>query len=387
MCDFSGTNDLGEYRMPWVPPGIYFIVAVKDGAFNPLDGSPVIDQSEEPPDMFPPTFYPNAVDEAGAVPIRIEPGAQLNGIDFSLKAVKSLHVSGSVVDYGNGQAVAGEDVKLRRKFWNGTIAGPEETRRTDANGNFAFEKVLPGEYVISVVTSLPGFHTLSDTQTLTVNDRPVSGMRIVPKPYPSINGQLIFESNDTSEAKRASLRFTNTSVAHRRDEYDAGVDSDGTFQLSNVAPGTYRISLAGLSEDSFIRSATSGNQDALGRGLDVNDGSAENVRIVVGAIGGTVEGVVNHDTEHPAIGAAVVLLPDQRDRVGLFKTATSDQSGHFTLRGIRPGPYRVLAFTDLEPNVYFDPMFIEKYQSQSKAVTIDEGSRVTLSLTAIPIPQ
>jgi hypothetical protein len=97
--------------------------------------------------------------------------------------------------------------------------------------------------------------------------------------------------------------------------------------------------------------------------------------------------VVNQDTEHPANGATVVLLPDQRDRVGLFKTATADQSGHFILRGILPGPYRVLAFTDLEPNIYFDPMFIEKYQSQSKAVTIDEGSRLTLRLTAIPILQ
>jgi hypothetical protein len=383
-CDFTSTNDLGEYRMPGLPPGTYFVMAIKEDGFDQL---PVIDQSEEPPDMLPPTLYPNAVDEVGAVPIRIEPGARLNGINFSLKAVKPLHVSGNVVGYGNGQPVAGEGVKLRRTLSNGIVPGPEETSRTDAGGNFDFDKVLPGEYVISVVISLPGFHTLSDTQSITVNERPISGIRIVPRPYPSINGQLVFESNDSPEARRPSLRFTNIVSEPRREEYDAGVDGDGTFQLSNVAPGIYRISLTGLSDDSFIHSATNGNQDILGHGLDVSDGSADDVRIVVGSNGGTVEGVVNIETDRPASSAAVVLLPNQRDRVGLFRTATSDQSGHFTIRGISPGLYRALAFTDLEPNIYFDPVFTEKFETKSQAVTIEEGGRVTLSLTAIQRPE
>jgi protocatechuate 3,4-dioxygenase beta subunit len=386
-CDFTGTNDLGEYRMPWVAPGTYYVVALKDDEFGHPSSTPIMEQSEEPSDLFPPTFYPNALDEAGAVPLRIEPGAQLSGIDFSLKGVKPLRVSGNVLSYGNGQPVTGEDVKLKRKLWSGAIPGPEDTRRTDAAGNFEFEYVLPGEYVISVVTSLPGFRTLSDTQSLTVNDRPISGIRIVPRPYPTISGQLILETNEAPETRRASLRFSNTDTAHRREEYDAGVDSDGTFQLSNVAPGTYKISLTGFSANSFIRSATSGNQDALGLGLDVRDGSADNLRIIVGSNGGSLEGVVNKDTDHPATGATVVLLPDQRDRVGLFKTATTDQSGHFTIRGVLPGPYRVLAFTSLEPNIYFDPVFTEMYESQSKAITIDEGGHVQLRLTAIPNPR
>ena len=48
----------------------------------------------------------------------------------------------------------------------------------------------------------------------------------------------------------------------------------------------------------------------------------------------------------------------------LFKTAATDQDGHFTMRGLPPGPYKIFAWEELDPFAYFDP---ERYLSYGRA--------------------
>jgi hypothetical protein len=83
-----------------------------------------------------------------------------------------------------------------------------------------------------------------------------------------------------------------------------------------------------------------------------------------------------------------VLIPDQhRDRVDLYKTAVTDPSGRFTIRGITPGEYKIFAWEALEQFAYFDPDLLRKYETQGKAVQISESDKETADVKLIPAAQ
>jgi hypothetical protein len=64
---------------------------------------------------------------------------------------------------------------------------------------------------------------------------------------------------------------------------------------------------------------------------------------------------------------------------------TTDQSGHFAIRGAMPGNYKIFSWDDLETNIYFDPSFIQQYESQGKALHLDADSSLTVNLKVIPV--
>jgi len=87
------------------------------------------------------------------------------------------------------------------------------------------------------------------------------------------------------------------------------------------------------------------------------------------------------------VGAHVVLMPnaDRRDRKDLIKTAMSDQHGRFAIPGAVPGDYKMFVWEDLEPNIYFDPGFIQQYESQGKPVHLDEDGDVLVTLRPLTV--
>ena len=103
---------------------------------------------------------------------------------------------------------------------------------------------------------------------------------------------------------------------------------------------------------------------------------------------GVIEGNLTDAFAQPVRGNQVVLIPDQgRDRSELFRSATTDASGHYTIRGIYPGNYKLYSWEAIEANSYFDRDVLSQYESQGKAVRIQEGSKETLDLKVIPPKQ
>src|SRR5205807_6163475 len=108
-------------------------------------------------------------------------------------------------------------------------------------------------------------------------------------------------------------------------------------------------------------------------------------RLVVSSAGGRIEGQALTEEQLPATGCIVALIPEPRYRsqTALFKSSTTDQFGHFTLRGIPPGEYKLFAWDDIEPGAYQNPDFLRPYEQKGKSVHVDEGGRVTIELRLI----
>jgi hypothetical protein len=77
--------------------------------------------------------------------------------------------------------------------------------------------------------------------------------------------------------------------------------------------------------------------------------------VVVGANGGTIEGG-SHGR------ATVIDIPsaERRARWNLYRQVTTDEDGHFSLRGLNPGKHKIFAFEELPgfPDDVLKPNFL-----------------------------
>ena len=98
-----------------------------------------------------------------------------------------------------------------------------------------------------------------------------------------------------------------------------------------------------------------------------------------------VDGTIIDKGQKPIPGVQAILIPDrQRDRRDVYRFATTDQNGHFTLRVIAPGDYKVFAWEDLEPGAYNDPDFLRKYEALATPVKVSDSATLSVAVKVLP---
>jgi hypothetical protein len=162
----------------------------------------------------------------------------------------------------------------------------------------------------------------------------------------------------------------------------AKVGDDGSFWLSNVPAATYTIDVHGMPETFYIKSIRMGDADALEAGLDLTRGGGM-IEILLSPNAGQVDGSI---LDQAAVSSAVVVLAPEgrrREQTSLFKMTNTDAQGHFTMKGIAPGDYKLFAWEQSEEANYQDPEFLRPYENQGESVTIRESSRESVQLKLI----
>ena len=99
-----------------------------------------------------------------------------------------------------------------------------------------------------------------------------------------------------------------------------------------------------------------------------------------------LDGVVADQKGQPVANAVVVAVPPAhlRNRIDRYRKTVSDQSGRFTLHGVPPGDYTLIAWESVEGDAYYNPEFLKTCEAQGSAVRLAEGERKSLQLQAIP---
>src|SRR5262249_18323292 len=112
---------------------------------------------------------------------------------------------------------------------------------------------------------------------------------------------------------------------------------------------------------------------------------SDSLEVALSTKGGLIEGTIVDKEQKPMPGGQAVLVPEgQRDRRDLFRPSIADQNGHFTMRNIAPGDYKLFAWEDLEPGAYYDPDLIRKYEALGTPVTVSGSGRLSLEAKVIP---
>ena len=170
---------------------------------------------------------------------------------------------------------------------------------------------------------------------------------------------------------------------------NASVDRLGNFTWKDVNRGAYIVRVVGGDAVGFfVKSVTLG-------GRDITTGFATsgpaNIDVLVSTKAGRIDGsVVAKDKDgddHPIANATVVAVPEEKYRKlpERFATASTDQHGGFTIRGLAPGSYLLYAWQDLDDEQWLDAGFLKSQEANGTSVKVEEGSnqRVELTLSVV----
>jgi hypothetical protein len=145
-----------------------------------------------------------------------------------------------------------------------------------------------------------------------------------------------------------------------------------------------------LPPNSYVADILQSGLSIYDSGLLITDQSVTPFEVVVRSNGGSIGGIVRETTRQmPVAGATVVLVPlaPRRGNPSLFKTATSDANGKFTMTGIFPGNYKLFAWDNIEPGEYQNAIFLGQYEEKGMAINVAPAIHLDTSVSLISIPR
>jgi hypothetical protein len=386
----ADTNDLGEFRIPNLRAGQYTIEA------NPPDRKGGANEQL----IYATTYYPGTLNKEQSVPLEIHAGGE-TPVNFGLQRSRVFSVSGTVPAVpGSGRPVF---IRLNPKgsdLDNYANGGPQSAN-VGEGGKFEFPSLLPGSYTaqLEFTGSADGeqmrMKTLRASQPIEVSDADVEGLQLQPDVGGTVRGKLHMDTGQKFDWTQLIVFLLPLGEPEGIVLGDSGsfrfppsVSPDGTFELKDVAGGTYQLVVGAKSNnlrDYFVTSVSMAGRDVADSGFPV--GAETFLDVVISANGGTIEGTVEDSSGKPVAYAKVLDAPsaEHRARRDLYQQDTTDERGHFSLRGLNPGKYTAMAFEQLPgfPDDIRRPNFLTPYESQGQEIELGEGARRSVVLKVI----
>jgi hypothetical protein len=383
------TDERGEFRLP-VSPGEYYVK---------IDNSSRLNRSPHPVPRV--AFHPGVprLSEAKAISIR---GESVHVGDIYLPRSQVFSISGTVVAPAGSTNAANtariyllpaDPSDLAESIQVGT---GQPTPASFSELPFKIEGINPGNYLVYAsyqASARPAQTYIIEKMPLTITDRDISGVRIAVKPNLDVPVRVIISGD------RSSVSLEDVFIRLQpRDRLPSRVATSSGPGAIRVDPSTgestltglgnnlrFGIRVSGLYGNAYVADVRQGGQNVFADAAIEANPSAGAVEIEIRTEGGVIQGVVRDTSSQPA-QATVVLIPDsaRRKNLDLYKTATTNSSGQFAVRGIAPGQYQIFALP-IRPEVAVDdPAFIAQHQSRMTPISVSAGSTIETSLRIIP---
>jgi len=394
----GSTDDLGEFRIADFRPGRYTVLA------TPPPDLPILDAAKpaqgEGQLVYAPTYYPGTVDQNQSVPVDAQPGHE-TPVNFEVLLTRAFRVTGDVLGLGSSD-MAEITLNSENKDAEQHVQPVNAAQHLQPGGKFEFVNLLPGSYRVRIVLftlgngRTPNARFVGVNRNVEVTNEDIRDMHLQVDQGASVRGRFRVETGEQFDWTQLTVMLAGSDgysgffVPSNGSEPPtfSTVAKDGSFEMKTVPGGRYHLVVGarGSSDklrDYFTKSVMLNGQDVGDSGFEVN--SATDLEIVISKKGATIEGTVVDDKGNPVSAATVVDVPDsgRRLRLDLYQQETTDERGHFSLRGLNPGSYTVLAFEDLDDSPQ-DPKFLTSYGSKGEKVAADEGTDKRIVLKLIP---
>jgi beta-lactamase regulating signal transducer with metallopeptidase domain len=428
-------DDRGEYRMFWLPPGDYLVLADPPAPFLSNQGNASViagPRGGVPPPVpmttpqFTRTFFPQALTTTDARILTVKSGDQLSGMDITLQKGTTYKITGDIhaAPYtgtapppgrgrganANANGPQGIPIYLGLEYRDPTVVDMRSTNlggtvpsagsallTQSADGlraTFEVRDVLPGEYYLvprvtqAVPTGLGNFGI--NRIPVDIRDKDVTDLSIELVPSVAVNGILTIDGHAPGNV---TVRVAIGAVGNPSPTYQ-GISAravipkadDGTFTIANIPQTRYRVEMgAGLPPDLYVSDVRLGPVSVFESGFEVGRELTAPLEVSLRSGAGTVEGIVRDGSNKPVPNATVAVIPPdaRRENRVLYKTATSDAAGRFSIRGIAPGGYKLFAFEGLGGGEFYNSRFLSKYEFRGKSINVTQGGTSTESLTVI----
>ena len=332
-----------------------------------------------------PTYYPNATTQDRASVVEVAAGREAEGIEIHMTtapAQRLLTVSGTVRGIPPGAFAfvlllsTDSSQPMRRQF-------PAEV---DQQGRFSISGLLPGPY--DLVARCEAKAPLRGRTSLKLGSD-VSDLELVLRPPGEVTGTVVV-GQAMADGSPAVIRTVSLEPAGGYTQYESSfpsttVERDGSFRIDGVWPGKFRLLVDPLPDTAYIQSVEVDGAAAHGGVIELKDGAnAPRVKITVNLNGAVLSGrVLDMDGELDTSPLArVFLLADAKEIPAAYGTLL--EGGKYTVKGIRPGKYRLFACDATQLACGFDAnerqSTLRKLFSMAEEMEIRPGDRIVKDL-------
>jgi hypothetical protein len=367
MVQSTSAQADGSFVIGNLNPGNYYLSA--RGNTRPPNGESFVEN-----------FFPNTSDTLSASPISAAAGADVRGIELRVRSVRVYNIRGKAVN-ATGEAVHGTPLLLIH------TGGPNRGSMSNTGttgGVFEFHGVAPGTYAIqSLGSRTQGSNTmdgggspmLTANLPLIVGEGDIDGLQVMLIPGADISGTVKLDDAPYSENLSIALQTTGATGV----DYNAQLKA-GAFTLRSVLPSLYRVTVQNIPQG-YVKSIRFAGRDLVRRELDLSAGGGGTLDIVLSSKPASLSGTVRNADGEPVADVTVNAWAKDDPEI---RTTRTDASGHFTLRNLAPGEYRVIAWESIERGIIENPAFRASFDSQATVVTLQGGSAENADLKIVP---
>jgi carboxypeptidase family protein len=388
------TNDLGEYRFAHLLPGKYYLAVqgrpwyaqsqlssqkrqnagvagssaqslFVSGAGVDLD--PTLDV------VYPVTFYPGVTDESSSAELVLTAGEKEEA-NITLQAVTAAHLrltvppgdAGTSISVGASQRVFGTF-----SFGLGAVSGQVSP------GEYELAGLPPGDLALVITTNKGNEWTSRTIQADASSEGTIDASR-VPETV-RVSGKIFLPEGGPGEIA-GNVNLLSVSPATSPGG-TAQLQKDGTFNFPEIQPGVYRIQANLAAGNYYVQKLSAKQAKVSGREITIISGSDVDLTVTLGQGPGQVKGVVQLDGK-PAAGVMVLLVPESSQGIEQdSRIDESDSDGTFSLAGILPGEYILLAIKDGWDLEWAKPDVLRPYlpAGQKMSIAANQSMKATVS--------
>jgi Carboxypeptidase regulatory-like domain len=380
----ASSNDRGEYRVFGLPAGRYLLrVSVPNSPMSrPFEAGSLVPEAQDP---YASSYYPGVTDVDSASAVSLGEGGELADMDFHLHTVRALVVRGRLASPINKFASSQIQVVLAHNEGGAASYIDRISAFVDAgSGSFEIHGVSPGSYLL-VASQLFAGHPLGGRVPLEVSSATREDATVPLVQAFDISGTVELEGAPRGTVPHLTARLTPSEGLTLGPQPASRAGNDGSILLSGVTPGHWTIAVDSLPDELWVKSESFAGNELVTGDLDLKEAARGQLRIVLAGNGAQISGTVAADGQPGR--ATVVLVPAATELRGarqMFKVTNTTDRGLFTLRGVRPGSYKLFAFQEIEPFEWFNPEQIRVVEELGIPITVSAGENALRDLVAIP---
>jgi hypothetical protein len=247
--------------------------------------------------------------------------------------------------------------------------GPFSTDFVADPPDYRFALTTPaGQYTITAADQSSNDPTVYGTALLTVTGD-LADLVLAMAPAPEISGRILLaESGNQVSLQSLQVELLDTfSHAHY-----AQCDAAGRFVFSApFMPDDYTLRVLTVPDGFFVRDIRLGGQAISADHFEIS--VSGQLEIVLSSMAGRIIGSVHNADDRTFPSSSVTLIAlDGKSRPS--RTGV-DNDGNFRFIGLRPGKYSLMAWEEVDDDLWQDPEFRKKYEDHATEVTV--GARET----------
>jgi Carboxypeptidase regulatory-like domain len=375
-------DDRGYYEFGPLSPGNYYVAAnakpwyavngiqrqARAAASEVATNSNIADGLDV---AYPTTYYGGATESDGAAATTVS-GDDHVQLDLHLNPVAAIHVLFRTQPNPDGSITVQPPSFTKRVFDSAQAVNPEG--RPVGNGLYEVSGIAPGRYTVRFNNRDNDLTQRSEDVDLGRNGQQLddSGATALA----SVNVNLKVLGGDPLPGRFSLGLFGATP----RPLSFAPGDSGGGTTLEDVTPGTYALRVLSDEKNYYVTRVTSASGTTEGHDVVIGSGRGQELTAYIAAGNVTVAGAIQKKGK-PAAGVMVALIPrDPEHHLEMFRRDQSDFDGTFSMGGVVPGTYTLVAVEDAWGFEWMKPGVLARYISHGQTVTIGELMRGSVKL-------